>query len=381
MTTGYARNFTASDESYYSYERERSHSSDDIAYPRRETSKESNDNFQFPAREEAAHEKEYRTEAKDGAPSSGEGMEMEFSLKEDLLRVCERVELLCQNRRAGEQTTADLKAYYENLFQEQKKDLSSLRWQISELQQGHEAHLRLLEKVVHLEEVNAELSYLNAEYKKHLGFKPTTDEYLQASYPESDYSHSSSHRTREDSYYEETYDRARESRHEAETSPRMNPQSSAKANGSISKNGMIPSPPNLPSPSPDNGDLESNDAELEGFTVGSYCASLSNSSNRKPRHFQSRSSRSKSDDSTDQGVEKAITSDRNKDDMEKIRRLCRKHGVEERTVDWFLHSENYHCWDKLAAKCAELDRRAGDAGFRVKNPSAWLTKYFNLIRS
>lgn len=63
-----------------------------------------------------------------------------------------------------------------------------------------------------------------------------------------------------------------------------------------------------------------------------------------------------------------------------INLLCRKHSVDPRTIDWFLR--NVHCnhWNSLAEKCVELDRRRNE-NHCVKNPSAWLTKYFNTLRS
>lgn len=62
--------------------------------------------------------------------------------------------------------------------------------------------------------------------------------------------------------------------------------------------------------------------------------------------------------------------------------LCRKHDVDVRTLEWFLLPENAIYWETLAMKLEEIDRRATmqDGHFKVKNPSAWLTKFFNTIR-
>jgi len=62
--------------------------------------------------------------------------------------------------------------------------------------------------------------------------------------------------------------------------------------------------------------------------------------------------------------------------------LCRKHGVDLRTIEWFLMPENAIYWETLARKLEEIDRRSmlGDGHFKVKNPSAWLTKFFNTVR-
>lgn len=63
-----------------------------------------------------------------------------------------------------------------------------------------------------------------------------------------------------------------------------------------------------------------------------------------------------------------------------INLLCRKHSVDPRTIEWFLRPVNCMHWFLLSEKCVELDRRS-DANHCVKNPSAWLTKYFNTLRS
>lgn len=62
--------------------------------------------------------------------------------------------------------------------------------------------------------------------------------------------------------------------------------------------------------------------------------------------------------------------------------LCRKHGVDLRTIEWFCLPENAIFWETLARKLEEIDRRStmGDGHFKVKNPSAWLTKFFNTIK-
>ena len=62
--------------------------------------------------------------------------------------------------------------------------------------------------------------------------------------------------------------------------------------------------------------------------------------------------------------------------------LCRKHEVDLRTIEWFALPENALYWETLARKLEEIDRRStmGDGHFKVKNPSAWLTKFFNTIK-
>lgn len=62
--------------------------------------------------------------------------------------------------------------------------------------------------------------------------------------------------------------------------------------------------------------------------------------------------------------------------------LCQKHGVDLRTIEWFALPENSIYWETLARKLEEIDRRStmGDGHFKVKNPSAWLTKFFNTIK-
>jgi len=61
--------------------------------------------------------------------------------------------------------------------------------------------------------------------------------------------------------------------------------------------------------------------------------------------------------------------------------LCTKHDVDTRTVAWFLRVEHVQYWHSLVDKCAELDRRSESSVTYVKNPSAWLTKYFNTLRN
>jgi hypothetical protein len=67
-------------------------------------------------------------------------------------------------------------------------------------------------------------------------------------------------------------------------------------------------------------------------------------------------------------------------------------GIEERTMNWFLQAEHAQHWDDMRLKCDELLRRNApnpnnnhpngaplSDDHRVKNPNAWLTKYFNLL--
>jgi len=62
--------------------------------------------------------------------------------------------------------------------------------------------------------------------------------------------------------------------------------------------------------------------------------------------------------------------------------LCHKHGVDLRTIEWFALPENSIYWETLSRKLEEIDRRStmGEGHFKVKNPSAWLTKFFNTIK-
>lgn len=63
-------------------------------------------------------------------------------------------------------------------------------------------------------------------------------------------------------------------------------------------------------------------------------------------------------------------------------------GIEERTMNWFLQPEHAQHWEDMRLKCDELLRRNTPSAnstattsddHRVKNPNAWLTKYFNLL--
>ena len=40
-----------------------------------------------------------------------------------------------------------------------------------------------------------------------------------------------------------------------------------------------------------------------------------------------------------------------------------------------------HLWAKMVNKIEELQRRSRAGEDKVKNPSAWLTKFFNIIRN
>jgi len=64
-----------------------------------------------------------------------------------------------------------------------------------------------------------------------------------------------------------------------------------------------------------------------------------------------------------------------------VRHLCKKHNVDPRTIDWFLQIENTRFLVNMAAKCKELDRRSVREDSYVKNPSAWLTRYFNEVKN
>jgi len=57
-----------------------------------------------------------------------------------------------------------------------------------------------------------------------------------------------------------------------------------------------------------------------------------------------------------------------------------RNNVDDRTVAWFLNSDNEKFWPFLLQKCLELDRRRMSPEVeKVRNPSAWLTKFFNAI--
>jgi len=85
----------------------------------------------------------------------------------------------------------------------------------------------------------------------------------------------------------------------------------------------------------------------------------------------------------DQSYEAPVEPEQENILMTELVRLCTKHDVDQRTIDWFLLPEYRQYWSTLLDKVTELDQRAcsGDNQFRVKNPSAWLTKFFNTIRN
>lgn len=59
--------------------------------------------------------------------------------------------------------------------------------------------------------------------------------------------------------------------------------------------------------------------------------------------------------------------------------LCDGLGVEPRTTEWFTSSQYSHLWIQMINKIDELNRRK-NGEVNVKNPAAWLTKFFNIIR-
>jgi hypothetical protein len=63
-----------------------------------------------------------------------------------------------------------------------------------------------------------------------------------------------------------------------------------------------------------------------------------------------------------------------------LRHLCRKHHVDDRTTNWFLSEGSAVQINRLLSKAMELDRRSQSYAC-VNNPSAWLTKYFNTLRT
>jgi hypothetical protein len=74
------------------------------------------------------------------------------------------------------------------------------------------------------------------------------------------------------------------------------------------------------------------------------------------------------------------------DDEEKRRKLlagCLAVDCDQRTIDWFMLDENAPYWYLLLEKTDELQRRRADPNSpraQVRNPSAWLTKFFNAVR-
>lgn len=79
---------------------------------------------------------------------------------------------------------------------------------------------------------------------------------------------------------------------------------------------------------------------------------------------------------------------------EEMLKLCTELEVEQRTRDWFAHPRYAGLWKLMVEKTQELKRRttgaepvtgvSSDGSQRVlkkvKNPSAWLTRFFNIIR-
>lgn len=61
-------------------------------------------------------------------------------------------------------------------------------------------------------------------------------------------------------------------------------------------------------------------------------------------------------------------------------RMCNMLHVEQRTIDWFTAPQYSHLWPQMIGKVDELQRRHVNGGLSVKNPAAWLTKFFNIIR-
>ncbi|CAD7948515.1 unnamed protein product [Amoebophrya sp. A25] len=62
-------------------------------------------------------------------------------------------------------------------------------------------------------------------------------------------------------------------------------------------------------------------------------------------------------------------------------RMCERYEVEKRTAEWFAQPEHSRYWEALVHKSVELERRNDDGSMRVKNSSAWLTKFFNVLRT
>merc|ERR1711988_936568 len=68
-----------------------------------------------------------------------------------------------------------------------------------------------------------------------------------------------------------------------------------------------------------------------------------------------------------------------KENALRLTMLCNQLGVEQRTIDWFTSPNYAYTWPQMIDKIDELHRRKlGQVN--VKNPAAWLTKFFNIIR-
>lgn len=123
----------------------------------------------------------------------------------------------------------------------------------------------------------------------------------------------------------------------------------------------------------------------------SFSTRASDRSIPMPRSMNSQQSRSRAQSiQSGSGEWQEVMPRKTKEDMmtfaeqeaaREVRFLCKKHNVDPRTIEWFLQMENTRFLVNMAAKCKELDRRSVRADSYVKNPSAWLTRYFNEVKN
>jgi hypothetical protein len=80
-------------------------------------------------------------------------------------------------------------------------------------------------------------------------------------------------------------------------------------------------------------------------------------------------------------MKKKSKAERNQPDEERRQRLlflCKQAYVEERTIEWFCQDQYWQHWVAMVRKVKELLRRRDrEPANGVKNPTAWLTTYFN----
>jgi len=84
----------------------------------------------------------------------------------------------------------------------------------------------------------------------------------------------------------------------------------------------------------------------------------------------------------ERGLTEAMLTPSDVEYREHLLQLMIRNGLEQRTIDWFMMPMYRVHWPKMINKIKELDRRADGTGrvASVKNPSAWMTKYFNTLR-
>lgn len=80
-------------------------------------------------------------------------------------------------------------------------------------------------------------------------------------------------------------------------------------------------------------------------------------------------------------MKKKTKNERNQPDEERRQRLlflCKQAYVEDRTIEWFCQDQYWQHWVAMVRKVKELLRRRDrEPANAVKNPTAWLTTYFN----